>query len=351
MGTSRFRALRLRRVLAGALVLCAAGEIGARVWDQFQGPTGSLYDFIVPAGNRFKLRADTAVTVPERYGDIVYRFNHEGYRDADHDPRERRQRIVWLGDSVSFGLGVAQDRTFVGRLQKELASQSPPYDLVNLSIFAYHTGNELDALREDGLKYRPGLVVVQFYMNDFATPGAAAPPAPPSVSDRLTAVKNRFVYKSALYRRLNEAVGRLGYVCFHDLRRRHFPETLNDNEPRGDRERLLANPDDRSIAAFAALLGIRDTAARAGARLFVFISPDEVQLFTRRYDLVNERFARFCRANRIDSFDPLPQLRASPQRVSLFYDGVHYSAAGHALMARLLSTALHQRSRMAADGE
>src|SRR5881397_337896 len=105
---------RIRRALLTLLAVAVAGEVGLRLWDALPGHvrTGSLYDSVVPVGRRFKMRPDTTLRVPERYGDILYRFNHEGYRDADHDPASPRRRIVWLGDSVSFGLGVAQDRTF-----------------------------------------------------------------------------------------------------------------------------------------------------------------------------------------------------------------------------------------------
>lgn len=345
------RRLSLKRLLLGLLVFAIAGELGARLWDLAQGPTGSLYDFIVPGPKRFKLRPSTTVTVPERYGNITYHFNRLGYRDVDHDPRERRRRLVWLGDSVSFGLGVDQDRTFVDLLQKRLAAAEPPLDVVNLAIFAYHTGNEVDALREDGLPLRPELVVVQFYMNDFSTPGTGAstpgtapapPPPPPGLWDRLVAVKNRFLYKSALARRLSQISGRAGFLLVHDLRRR-FPETLNDAQPKADLELLRTHPDDRSIAAFQALAAIRDIAARSGARLFVFISPDEVQLFTPRYDAINERFARFCASQRIDCWDPLPALRAAEDRDQLFHDGVHYSPTGHARMAELLFAAMEGR--------
>ena len=93
-----------------------------------------------------------------------------------------------------------------------------------------------------------------------------------------------------------------------------FPGTLNHAQARSDQEFLRAHPDHRWIAAFQALLAIRDVAARSGARLFVFISPDEIQLFTPRYDLINERFARFCAARGLDCWDPLPH--SGPRRTA-----------------------------------
>lgn len=344
---------RRRRIVLGLLALLVLGEIGARLWGAVLGGTGSLYDFIELGEDRFTMRPGISVLVPERYGDIRYRFNREGYRDVDHDVPGRqdgRRRIVWLGDSVSFGLGVDQDRTFVALLQKELAARKEPRDLVSLAIFAYHLGNHRDALREDGLKYRPKLVVVQLYMNDFSIPvpagdgsGAATPARPPTLGQRLTALKNRAVSKSALYLRLQQLAMRASFVLLHDVRRTRFPRTLNDDEPRDKAAFLAAHPDDRAIAAFQALSEIRRTAAAAGARTFVWISPDETQLWSDRFDLVNERVRRFCASEGIGFYDPLPALRAAPDREELFHDGVHYSAAGHALVARLLLAELTRR--------
>jgi lysophospholipase L1-like esterase len=341
---------RRRKIVLGLLAFLVLGEVGARVWGAALGGTGSLYDFIVQGEKRFKMRPGASVTVPERYGDIRYRFNREGYRDVDHDPASPRRRIVWLGDSVSFGLGVDQDRTFVSLLQKELAAREEPWELVSLAIFAYHAGNHLDALREDGLTHRPDLVVVQLYMNDFSIPvpaaggsGAATPARPPTLGQRLTALKNRLVYKSALYLRLQQAALRTSYALLHDVRRNRFSHTLNDAEPRDKAAFLAAHPDDRSIAAFQALAEIRRTAAAAGARTFLWISPDETQLFSPRFDLVNQRVRRFCETEGINFYDPLPALRARPDRAELFHDGVHYSPKGHAVVARLLREELERR--------
>jgi lysophospholipase L1-like esterase len=335
---------RSRKALLGLVLLALLGEAGVRAWHWRLGETGSLYDAIEQGPRRFKMRPSSSILVPERYGDIRYRFNQEGYRDVDHDLGDSRRRLVWLGDSVSFGLGVEQDRTFIARLQKALA---PSWDLVSLAIFAYHTGNELEALREDGLKYRPALVAVQFYMNDFSihtAPAAGeAPRVSPGLGDRLVALKNRLIYKSALYLRLQQAAMRTSYALLHDLRRTRFSDSLNDDEPRSEVRYLAATPDDGRVAAFNALREIQRITEGSGARLLVVLSPDETQLFTDRFDQINERVRRFCAAQGIELLDPLPQLRAAPNRTELFHDGVHYSPAGHALLARLILTDMTQR--------
>jgi lysophospholipase L1-like esterase len=336
---------KLARAFFLLVTAAVAAEIGLRLWDLLPGHvrTGSLYDSVVIVGTRFKMRPDTTVRVPERYGDILYRFNHEGYRDADHDPRSPHRRIVWLGDSVSFGLGVAQERTFVGILQRRLATRPDPWEIVNLAIFAYDTRHELETLREDGLAHRPDVIVLQFYMNDLTIappPQAGAPPPPVGWRDRLTAAKNRLLYKSAVYLRVQQAALGLSYLLLHDARRRYFPDSLNADEPRSDVGYLTKNPDDPALPTFKALAAIAQIARERRIPLLVLISPDETQLFTDRYDLVTRRVSGFCRKLGIAAFDPLPALRAGADRREIFYDGVHYSPHGHACLAGLLLGAL-----------
>lgn len=337
---------RAARRLALALLLAVLGEIAVRIWDGARGGTGSLYDYVVPAGSRFKMRSGASILVPERYGDIRYRINRAGYRDDE--PRPGRRRIVVLGDSVSFGLGVRQEEIWPSLLEQRLQREGiQPGAVENLAIWAYNTANEADALREDGLPLRPEVVILQFYMNDFSIapppkPGAAAAP-PPSLGQRLVALKNRLLFRSALYRRLYQAGTGLSFALFHDLRRRRFPDTLNDAEPRGQSARLRDTPDDADVAAFREVHAIRDLARGHGARLLVILSPDEVQLFTRRFDVINERMHAFCAREGIDLLDPLPVYRAAPDRLDLFYDGVHYSPRGHALLARLVFAELARR--------
>jgi lysophospholipase L1-like esterase len=330
----------VRKLAVALAVACLAGEAGLRVWDHFHGRTGSLYDYVVPVGTRFKMRSDATVIVPERYGDVRYSFNRQGYRDIDHDPAKPGRRLLWLGDSVTFGLGVAQDRTYAARIARQLASRQPPWETVDQAIFAYDTRHELETLEEDGLAYRPELIVLQFYMNDFSISSPHPDPGAIRWSDRLTAVKNRLVYKSALYLRAQQLLLGASYLLFHDARRRYFPQTLNPNQPRSQSAYLEAHPDDAALPTFTALAAIARIARQHGARLLVFITPDELQLFTARYDVINRRVAGFCRRQGIPTFDPLPVLRAGADRRRLFYDGIHYSDYGHAVVARLLLAAL-----------
>lgn len=343
---------KLRLLLVGLVACAVVGELGVRGVEAFGRPTGSLYSLIVPQpGHRFVLRPNADLVVPERYGDIRYRLNDKGYRDIDREPTHSSRRILVLGDSVSFGLGVPQDQIYSARLEQSVPKGM---EVANLAVFAYDSNDEEDAYREDGIGLHPELVLLQFYLNDFTErtrTGASAPAtAPtPSLGQRLSAVKNMVIYRSALYRRLNQAATRLSFVLFHDLRRHRFPNSLNTNEPAADAVYLDKHPDDRDVAAFVTLQRIAGEVRAQGSRFLILLSPDEVQLFTTKYDAITARLVEFCASARIECFDPLPDLRASPEKEQLFYDGVHYSPTGHALIARLLAREIGARDLLPSE--
>jgi lysophospholipase L1-like esterase len=323
----------LAAFLTFSLVLA---EISLRLWECAHERTGSLYDSVVVTGSRFKLRPSSTVLVPEKHGYIRYRFNRAGYRDDDPDPRFPGRRLVILGDSVSFGLGVDQDRIYPSLLERHLARRlREPYEVVSLAVFAYDTRDELEAFRTDGAILAPALTILQFYMNDFSV--AEDSHAVFSPLARFRAFKNRHFSSSALYRRLYPVAKRATDRLSRHPRQSHRPATLDVTEAESMLDYLARYPDDESVTAFRAIREIHDAATRGGSRFLLFVSPDAAQLSTTKYDRINERIHRFCRSRGIEVFDPLSALRARPDRGALFSDGAHLSPRGHEVMAMLLA--------------
>jgi lysophospholipase L1-like esterase len=98
--------------------------------------------------------------------------NRDGFRGPDlpHEKAPGTFRIVVLGDSVTFGLGVPTEATFPARLGAALAAESgargPRYDVLNLGVSGYGTAQEIRLLEAKGLAYEPDLVVLAYVVND-----------------------------------------------------------------------------------------------------------------------------------------------------------------------------------------
>lgn len=100
-----------------------------------------------------------------------YRLNSSGFRGPDIGPKDIAGKgvILGLGDSFTFGQGVAWEETYLRRLEARLNSdpvRRTPVVTVNAAKPGWNTVNELRFLTERGFSYRPGMVIVQFTLND-----------------------------------------------------------------------------------------------------------------------------------------------------------------------------------------
>jgi lysophospholipase L1-like esterase len=94
--------------------------------------------------------------------------NPQGWRDQPRSVRNRAlsYRILVLGDSVTFGAIVPADKIYSRQLEDKLLDLGYNAEVVNMSYGGWGTDQELEALRNEGLAYRPQLVVLQFCTND-----------------------------------------------------------------------------------------------------------------------------------------------------------------------------------------
>jgi lysophospholipase L1-like esterase len=78
------------------------------------------------------------------------------------------QRVLFLGDSVAFGFGVADDsRTVPARAERTLTQAlGSPVECINAAVDGYSTWQEHWVLKRTGLRYQPDVVVLCFVLND-----------------------------------------------------------------------------------------------------------------------------------------------------------------------------------------
>lgn len=101
----------------------------------------------------------------------MIRTNSYGMRDHEPLPNETPAlfRIVALGDSFTFGLGVPVEDAYPKVLEKLLNGTAPDgvrYEVLNLAVPGYSTRDEALALRYNGLQWRPKLVILGYCLND-----------------------------------------------------------------------------------------------------------------------------------------------------------------------------------------
>jgi len=102
---------------------------------------------------------------------ITMRTNSKGVRADSEIPYEKPEgvkRIVLLGDSFAMGFGVNLEDTFSSQMQKFLKNQGINTEIINLGIPTYGNAEALIALKEEGLKYQPDLVVLAWHPSDYS---------------------------------------------------------------------------------------------------------------------------------------------------------------------------------------
>jgi lysophospholipase L1-like esterase len=78
------------------------------------------------------------------------------------------KRVVVLGDSFVFGVGVDQDHVFTTRLQNLIEARRPgEIEVLNLGVAGYSTDQELLLFEDLGQRLRPDVVVLVMCDNDF----------------------------------------------------------------------------------------------------------------------------------------------------------------------------------------
>jgi len=101
-------------------------------------------------------------------------INADGFRGQSYPVAKPAgvSRIVGIGDSFMFGLGVSDGETYLERLEV-LLNRDPElldWQLINTSVPGYNTVMEVATLRTRGLEYSPDYVLIEFVTNDIALP-------------------------------------------------------------------------------------------------------------------------------------------------------------------------------------
>ena len=362
------RAAGLRLALLGAALALVLGglELGLRLfWDGYYVKTQKAYAEPHPVRG-WRNRPDVSVPYGEPEFNTVVTHNQFGYRGRPVEQARTpgRARVLVLGDSFAYGVGVGDRETFSAQLE----ALQPELDVINTGVNGYGTGQELLLLRDEGLAFAPDFVVVSFFWNDVGNSYTNAvarfslagdrlvyprPPEPASVAASQPArPKSRagrgerrrdWLRHSYAYRFVSDRAKLLGYWAKVAV---GLPLEESD----------LVSPGERDAAwqlELALLREIDRVAREGGARMVLLLIPEQVQvqpelrvtgLSSEDYDF-QARLRAFADDAGIPVVDPLPALReayaASGEPLYYLRDR-HLKAHGHAIVARELLARLRE---------
>ena len=105
----------------------------------------------------------------DRFFGVPVSINTLGLRDREvHDKSPGEFRILVMGDSVPFGIGVRYEDSFPHQLEVILNESHPKvrFRTLNMGVPSYNTEQQLIQLRSLGLTLRPDAALLLFSSND-----------------------------------------------------------------------------------------------------------------------------------------------------------------------------------------
>jgi hypothetical protein len=257
--------------------------------------------------------------------------NADGFRDREYLKVKPplTVRILGIGDSLMFGNGVWQGRDYLALLEGLLNKKHPEvnWEVINTAVPGYNTVQELGMLRHYGLQFKPDIVLLGFYENDFCLPNF------------LISRENYFTFKKSFF--LSFLTERLGILKGTFQPAHKQAEIVRQALGICDEDRA---PEEYSFmvgkeAVHKALIELKNISSEQGFDpLFVMVHPNpseaslSVSDFARGLGMrtINAGFAieNYMKANGIKRY------RSSP--LSVKENDPHLSKLGHRLIAEEL---------------
>ncbi|MGO9620664.1 MAG: hypothetical protein ACLPT6_04580 [Desulfobaccales bacterium] len=159
--------LKIVSIILGLAVAFGIAEVGVRVFcPQEVAPIRFVFD---PQRGEIPTPNQKGRQIMPRAFDFTYSNNSLGLRGSKEYAFERHtdQRILFLGDSFTYGLGVNDDQTFPYLTEKHLISEKIPAEVINAGNPGRGTDYALKFYQVLGAKFKPDLTVFSFLGKNF----------------------------------------------------------------------------------------------------------------------------------------------------------------------------------------
>jgi len=255
-------------------------------------------------------------------------------------------RVLILGDSVAFGLGVGDDDTFSHRLAQDGSLQT-----FNLAVQGYGPDQSLIRMEQEGLALRPDVVIMNFCLdNDFADTAVdtflyGPQPKPYFVLSRGELLKHDDHLRIGPTERMALWLEERSLLLRHV---QSLTATLGRGRPIHWRERMrlaLEERPERIATTFAILRRMSDRAEAAGAAFLLVVHPTGPA-----YRSGSPWLAAFSSSPLLDRISVL-SLREPYRAQGLRFReismdrGGHLTPLGHRVAAEVIGTALREIRR------
>ena len=307
-----FRYLLLLLIPLGTFLILM--EISLRIYLSYH----IFYDVEMSRyGQSFKIQSTNPLIghihrpgVEGRLMNVKVSINSDGLRDREYpvERNKQKRRIIFLGDSLTFGWGVEEKDTFSTILEQRLNKEMPT-EIINFGTGNYNTTQEVNLFFEKGLKYNPDTVVVFYFIND-------AEPLPKKSALSFLANFRTTTFYWSRFKKLAAQIspGKTFKEFYSDL---YQDKQQGWIETRKAFQKLARVCQEREI------------------RLRVVILPELHNLIEYPFKQQHELVTRFLNANGIETLDLAPGFsnQNNPYSLWVAMDDAHPNARAHRLIA------------------
>lgn len=338
MSTSKITVFQIVAVCLGLFVGLTAVEMVVRLLTlapSLEGQySGNVKDVDLPY-RRKPLSRRTGRNETNEF-DYDYQHNSFGFRDIEHTitKAEGTFRILGLGDSMTYGIGVPFEDTYLYRLEKMLndrAGDHPRVEIIKTGIPRYFPEVERMLLEKYGVQFQPDLILVGFLPND--------------VIDTYLGLDAVKVDQSGyLKTREAEELGQLGmqvyrYCHLCRLVLRKYVSWQIEKKYRPRRNELFQDGGFHEtdwIKVEHEYVKMAAIAASTGARLVIFHIPQKGP-WAQKHGYPALRLSAWAAKRNVSFADTLPAMERTSAQQRLYYekDG-HCTSAGYAVIAQEL---------------
>lgn len=174
-------AKRILALLLGVLLFFLVAELVSRVMFQrvvrFDVEMWRYAREVKAVGLTPGLRFEHRPNVQARLMGVDVNINADGLRDREHSRQKGKKtvRIAVVGDSITFGWGVAQEQTYPRQLESALNQRRPlgpdiAFEVINFGVGNYGITDVAAMLEHKALAYRPDLILYGAFINDAEVP-------------------------------------------------------------------------------------------------------------------------------------------------------------------------------------
>lgn len=247
--------------------------------------------------------------ISERMMGVQVETNSDGLRDREY-PVEKtgKYRIIFIGDSLTFGWGAEREDTFEYLLEERL-TRTHDAEILNFGIGNYNTVQEVNLFEEKGLKYEPDQVTMFFFINDAELLKKGSSWEFLSQSQLIT------FYWSRLRGLFADDSSESGYLDYYS--------------------RLYSDSSQGWQEAKAAMLKMKELALENDIVFQVVLLPELHDLVNYPFKNIYGLVARFLNDNDIDVLDVTPAFRNETEPMLLWVarDDAHPNARAHKIIA------------------